>query len=260
MAYQDNCVQNSGGAVSRRTLVAAMAAGAGAIALGGRDATAQTGPVRPRPPSPPRRAISARGAPTTYFYDPDVLAVDPSFDLRPTQHGDQAALYRRCCGPKGRPGTRRAAISCGATSPTTGRCDGWRTTATSACSARRPTTATATRSTSRAGSSPASISPGGSRATSIDGTATVMADNYNGKKLNSPNDVVPHPDGSYLVHRPALWRPALRGRARRAGRPEQRGRQTQSADRPAGRLRAGQARTADQLLPRRSRAARSTSS
>ena len=34
MAYQDNCVQNSGGAVSRRTLVAAMAAGAGAIALG----------------------------------------------------------------------------------------------------------------------------------------------------------------------------------------------------------------------------------
>jgi hypothetical protein len=29
MAYQDNCVQNSGGAVSRRTLVAAVAAGAG---------------------------------------------------------------------------------------------------------------------------------------------------------------------------------------------------------------------------------------
>ena len=33
MAYQDNCAQNSDGAVSRRTLVAAMAAGAGAIAL-----------------------------------------------------------------------------------------------------------------------------------------------------------------------------------------------------------------------------------
>jgi gluconolactonase len=31
----------------------------------------------------------------------------------------------------------------------------------------------------------------------LDGSATVMADAFQGKKLNSPNDVVPHPDGSY---------------------------------------------------------------
>jgi gluconolactonase len=30
-----------------------------------------------------------------------------------------------------------------------------------------------------------------------DGSVTVIADAYNGKRLNSPNDVVPHPDGSY---------------------------------------------------------------
>src|SRR5579864_7061447 len=30
-----------------------------------------------------------------------------------------------------------------------------------------------------------------------DGTMTVLADNYQGKPLNSPNGVVPHPDGSY---------------------------------------------------------------
>src|SRR5579884_4039419 len=29
-----------------------------------------------------------------------------------------------------------------------------------------------------------------------DGTMTVVADSYNGNRLNSPNDVVPHPDGS----------------------------------------------------------------
>ncbi len=29
-----------------------------------------------------------------------------------------------------------------------------------------------------------------------DGTCTVIADSYDGKRLNSPNDVVPHPDGS----------------------------------------------------------------
>jgi gluconolactonase len=30
-----------------------------------------------------------------------------------------------------------------------------------------------------------------------DGSVTIIADKYNGKALNSPNDVVPHPDGSY---------------------------------------------------------------
>ncbi len=30
-----------------------------------------------------------------------------------------------------------------------------------------------------------------------DGAVTVVADSYNGTRLNSPNDVVPHPDGSY---------------------------------------------------------------
>ena len=30
-----------------------------------------------------------------------------------------------------------------------------------------------------------------------DGTLTVLADNYQGKQFNSPNGVVPHPDGSY---------------------------------------------------------------
>jgi len=30
-----------------------------------------------------------------------------------------------------------------------------------------------------------------------DGSVTVIAEAYNGKRLNSPNDIVPHPDGSY---------------------------------------------------------------
>lgn len=31
----------------------------------------------------------------------------------------------------------------------------------------------------------------------LDGSVTVLADNYQGKRLNSPNDIVAHPDGSY---------------------------------------------------------------
>ena len=42
-----------------------------------------------------------------------------------------------------------------------------------------------------------------------DGSVTVIADSYNGKRFNSPNDVVPHPDGSIWFTRPALWWPAL---------------------------------------------------
>ncbi len=54
-----------------------------------------------------------------------------------------------------------------------------------------------------------------------------------------------------LVHRSALWRPALRGRAGCGGRPEQRGRPAQSPHRPACRLRARPPRIAHQLLSRR---------
>ena len=73
--------------LSRRSLVGAIGAGAlgiGAAALGGRPAMAQTQTtVRPTPPttiSNPPRDFGPQGAPTTYFSDPDILSVDPSFD------------------------------------------------------------------------------------------------------------------------------------------------------------------------------------
>ena len=59
--------------------------------------------------------------------------------------------------------------------------------------------------------------------TEYDGAITVLADSYQGKKLNSPNDVVVKSDGSDLVHRSAV-RPArlLRGREAGAGTAGQR--------------------------------------
>jgi gluconolactonase len=49
-----------------------------------------------------------------------------------------------------------------------------------------------------------------------DGSTTVIAESYNGKRLNSPNDVAAHPDGSYWFTDPPY------GRSLYEGRPEQR--------------------------------------
>ncbi|PYR04280.1 MAG: gluconolactonase [Acidobacteria bacterium] len=45
-----------------------------------------------------------------------------------------------------------------------------------------------------------------------DGTVTVIAESFNGKRLNSPNDVVPHPDGSYWFTDPPYGRSLYEGK------------------------------------------------
>ena len=49
--------------------------------------------------------------------------------------------------------------------------------------------------------------PAGHAAPSMTASITVLADSYEGKRLNSPNDVVVKSDGIDLVHRPALRHP-----------------------------------------------------
>ena len=118
--------------------------------------------------------------------------------------------------------------------------------------AARRTTATATPSTSRAGSSPASISTRRVVRYELDGSVTVLADSYNGKRLNSPNDVVPHPDGSYWFTDPPYGGQLYEGAPDAAGGPSN---PTASSTRGSA-SRAGigrrQARAADQLLSHRS--------
>ena len=76
-------------------------------------------------------------------------------------------------------------------------------TAASPCSASPPTTPTATRSTGRAGSSPASISAGASAAPRSTAPSRCWPTRWNGKRLNSPNDVVVKSDGSIWFTDPA---------------------------------------------------------
>ncbi len=52
-----------------------------------------------------------------------------------------------------------------------------------------------------------------------DGSVTVIADAYTGKRLNSPNDVAPHPDGSYWFTDPPYGGMLYEGQADAAGGP-----------------------------------------
>jgi gluconolactonase len=52
-----------------------------------------------------------------------------------------------------------------------------------------------------------------------DGSMTVIADNYNGKPLNSPNDLVPHPDGSIWFTDPPYGATLSEGHPDTAGGP-----------------------------------------
>jgi gluconolactonase len=70
--------------MSRRTLIQTIGALAGAAVVAPRRAMAQAPPGRPAAPpstitSPPRD-FSPGAPPTTYFTDPDVIAVDPLFN------------------------------------------------------------------------------------------------------------------------------------------------------------------------------------
>src|ERR1700727_279794 len=201
MTYQDNCVQNSGGGISRRTLVGAVAAGAGAIALGGPDAIAQTGLVAP--PSTvttPPRDFGPNAPPNVYFTDPDVLTVDPSFDGLRQPNAPIQRLWTGALWSEGPAWNAQGRYLVWSDIPNNRQLrwledDG-------RVSLFRPPSNNSKGNTFDFPGGQASGEHLTRRVTryELDGSATIIADNYNGKRLNSPNDVVPHPDGS-------LWLP-----------------------------------------------------
>jgi gluconolactonase len=136
--------------------------------------------------------------PSPLYPDPDVIVIDPLFNKYRVNNNAIVRLWTgAACGRKARPGAARDATSSGATCPTIARCAGCRTTAASPSSAqpsnngngntfdfqgRQLTCEHLTRRVVRY---------------EHDGSVTViLADNFNGKHFNSPNDLAPHPDGS----------------------------------------------------------------
>ena len=180
--------------LSRRAAIAGLTASAALIAD---SALAQDRPAGP--PSTittPPRDFGPNGAPTTYFSDPDILVVDPSFApyVQPN-----SAIQRLWTGALWAEGPAWSAV---------GRYLVW-----SDIPNNRQMRWGEDDGHVSVFRSPSNNSNGNTfdyqgRQISCehltrrvvryehDGTITILADNFEGKKLNSPNDVVAHPDGS----------------------------------------------------------------
>jgi gluconolactonase len=188
------------GALSRRSLLTGLGVVAGALAVGPVAVSAQAPPGPATPPSTittPPRDFGPGAPPNVYFTDPDVITIDPMFNgLRqanaPIQRLWTGALWSE--GPawsgQGRylvwsdiPNNRQLRWS-----EDDGRVSVFRMPSNNSngntfdFQGRQLSCEHLTRRVVRY---------------EHDGAITLIADKFNGKRLNSPNDVVAHPDGSY---------------------------------------------------------------
>ncbi len=189
-----NCNRAS---LSRRGTIGALTVGAAALAAGARAATPDMGPVAP--PSTvttPPRDFSPNGAPTTYFMDPDIITIDPSFDALLAPTNGLKRLWTGGIWLEGPAWSAQGRYLVFSDIPNNrqlrwleddGRVGVFRTPSnhsngnTFDFQGRQISCEHLARRVVRY---------------EHDGTANVVADNFEGKRLNSPNDVVPHPDGS----------------------------------------------------------------
>ena len=220
--------------LSRRTLVGAMAAGA--VVAGSRNAMAQA--EKAAPPSTvttPPRDFGPNGAPTTYFWDPDVIAVDPLFNRYAQPNSGITRLWTGSLWGEGPAWNAQGRYLVWSDIPNNrqlrwlednGQVSVFRTPSnhsngnTFDFQGRQISCEHLSRRVVRY---------------ELDGSATVIADSYNGKRLNSPNDVVPHPDGSIWFTDPPYGGQLYEGEPDVAGGPSNpSGKLNPRLGRPAG--------------------------
>ena len=226
---------------SRRDVLCQFGAAAGAAALSSRvlhgQAQTPTAPAaRISPPSvvsnPPRDF--SPGAPPVTYPDPDVITIDPSFNGFAGQHRDPAPLDRR-------------ALVGGAGLVSQGRYLVWSDIPNNRQMRYLEDDGRVTvfRSPSNNSNGNAfdfegrqiSCEHGARRVVRYehDGSIAVIADTYNGKRLNSPNDVAVHQDGSIWFTDPPFGGSLYEGQVDAPGGPgNPQGRLNAKAGQPAG--------------------------
>jgi gluconolactonase len=209
--------------LSRRGLI--KAAGIGAVVLTPGIALAQAPAATPVPAAPattitnPPRDFGPGGAPTTYFRDPDMITVDPAFNGITQPNAAITRLWTGALWSEGPAWSSVGRYLVWSDIPNNrqlrwleddGRVSVFRLPSNNSngnsfdFQGRQLSCEHLTRRVVRY---------------ELDGSTTVLADSYQGKKLNSPNDVVPHPDGSYWFTDPPYGGQLYEGTPDMAGGP-----------------------------------------
>src|SRR5467141_4707695 len=199
--------------ISRRTLVHGLAIAAGATVAGASGALAQQG-GQLGPPSTittPPRDFGPNGAPTTYFWDPDIIAVDPSFNDLAQPNTAIKRLYTGLLWAEGPAWSAQGRYLLWSDIPNN-RQMRWLEDDGRVTVFRSPSNNSNGNSFDFQGRQ-LSCEHLARRVVRYehDGTATVLADNFVGKRLNSPNDIAAHPDGSYWFTDPPYGRSLYEG-------------------------------------------------
>src|SRR5436305_7620960 len=209
-------VPNAVASTSRRNAIRTVGVALGAAILAPRLAAAQSPASVPvGPPSTitqPPRDFSPRGAPTTYFTDPDVLTIEPAFDGMRQPNAPIQRLWTGALWSEGPAWNAEGKYLVWSDIPNNRQLR-WLEDDERVTVFRNP-----------ANNSNGNTFDFQGRQLSCehltrrvvryehDGTVTVIAESFNGKRLNSPNDVVPHPDGSYWFTDPPYGRSLYEGK------------------------------------------------
>lgn len=217
--------------LNRRTLVAALAA----TAAGSKVFAQSTPAAPPTTITTPPRDFGPSGAPTTYFTDPDVLTVDPAFDGLIQPNASITRIWTGGLWVEGPAWCSQGRYLLWSDIPNNRQMrwledDGHVSVLRSASNysngntfdfqGRQISCEHLSRRVVRY---------------ELDGSATVLADRFEGKRLNSPNDVVPHPDGSVWFTDPPYGGQLYEGEPDAAGGPtNQQGKLNPALGQPAG--------------------------
>ncbi|HZS34287.1 MAG TPA: SMP-30/gluconolactonase/LRE family protein [Methylomirabilota bacterium] len=190
-ADRDHCTTP----VSRRRLLAVLGT-AGALATLPRAALAQPA-APPSTVTTPPRDFGPGGAPTTYFTDPDIISVDPAFDAYVQPNAAIVRLWTGALWSEGPAWSSQGRYLVWSDIPNDRQLR-WIEDTGQVSEFRRPSNNSNGNTFDFQGRQ-LSCEHLTRRVVRYehDGSVTVIADSYDGKRLNSPNDVVPHPDGSY---------------------------------------------------------------
>jgi gluconolactonase len=217
--------------LSRRTLVAALAATAAAS-----EALAQSKPAAPPTTiTTPPRDFGPGGAPTTYFTDPDILTVDPVFDGLIQPNTSIARLWTGALWAEGPAWCAQGRYLLWSDIPNN-RQMRWLEDDGHVSVFRSPSNYSNGNTFDFQGRQ-ISCEHLSRRVVryELDGSATVLADRFEGKRLNSPNDAVPHPDGSVWFTDPPYGGQLYEGEPDAAGGPSNpQGKLNPSLGQPAG--------------------------